>query len=59
MRKSVLRLYAPFLGVVLIQALFIAFLPSTGPDEAELTTGGFGTGQSAPTVDAQGNLIDP
>ena len=58
MRKSVLRLYAPFLGVVLIQALFIAFLPSTGRDDAQLSTG-LGTGQGGPTVDAQGNLIDP
>lgn len=58
MRKSVLRLYAPFLGVVLAQAMFIAFLPSTGPESSELATG-FGPGQQTGTFDAEGNLVDP
>lgn len=60
MRKSVLRLYAPFLAIVAVQALFIAFLPSNGPDKQDLSASGFGTGSGAgPTIDAAGNTIDP
>lgn len=37
MRKSHLRLYAPFLGLVLVQALFVAMAPSTpGPTGADV-----------------------
>jgi hypothetical protein len=38
-RKSTLALYAPFIGIALVQALFIAFLPSTGAGNANLAAG--------------------
>jgi hypothetical protein len=40
MRKSLLKLYAPFLALALIQAAFIAFAPST-PRGGSLTAGEF------------------
>jgi hypothetical protein len=36
MRKSVLQLYAPFLALVLVQALVITAAPSTGPGDHDI-----------------------
>jgi hypothetical protein len=39
MRKSTLRLYLPFIGLAAVQALLIAFLPSTGANRTQLASG--------------------
>jgi hypothetical protein len=39
MRKSRLRLYAPFIAIVVAQALFIAFAPSKGPSRQRVLGG--------------------
>lgn len=60
MRKSTLRLYLPFLALIAIQAMLIAFLPSTASDRntevaavagqaATLTEGDFAGGTGAVT----------
>ena len=47
MRKSLLKLYAPFLALALVQAGFIAFAPSKGPGTTNQFAGGdFGNGPS-------------
>jgi hypothetical protein len=43
MRRSTLRLYGPFIAVVLAQALFVVALPSTAPDRATLNVGAGGS----------------
>jgi hypothetical protein len=40
MRKSSLRLYAPFIGLALAQALFISLLPSKAPGKSSVASGG-------------------
>ena len=39
MRKSTLALYAPFIAIALVQALFIALLPSNGANTQNLAAG--------------------
>jgi hypothetical protein len=68
MRKSWAQLYAPFLVLVVVQALFIAVAPSRGPQGTNLAaTGGFsagtgadtGTGTTGDTTAADGTAVDP
>lgn len=58
MRKSSLALYAPFIAIALVQALFVAFLPSTGAERQNLAAGQFGGG-AAGFDPATGAPIDP
>ena len=69
MRKSSLRLYAPFLAIALVQALFIAVAPSkpAGQQAQQVAAGSGLTGQQGRTtvttgpggtiVDAAGNVV--
>ncbi len=45
MRKSTVALYAPFLAIILVQALFIALFPSTGAGQ-KVASGGFAGDQT-------------
>lgn len=45
MRKSTLALYAPFIAIAVVQALFIALLPSTGANTQNVAAGQFGSGE--------------
>jgi hypothetical protein len=47
LRKSTIRLYAPFIALVLAQALLVAFLPSRGSSGNNLAAGGFNAGSDA------------
>ena len=47
LRKSTVRLYAPFIALVLAQALLVAFLPSRGSSGNNLSAGGFNAGSDA------------
>src|SRR3954447_4510162 len=48
MRRSMLRLYGPFLALALVQALFIVAAPSKAPDRSGVrTTGNAAAGQRA------------
>ena len=58
MRKSSIALYAPFIAVALVQALFVAFLPSTGPDRQNVAAGQFG-GTAGSFDPATGAVVDP
>src|SRR5437868_3928015 len=51
MRKSTLRLYLPFLGLVAAQALLISFLPSTGGHRTQVAAGAGLTGTAAAAGD--------
>ncbi|MEY2566973.1 MAG: hypothetical protein QOE35_1502 [Actinomycetota bacterium] len=46
MRKSTLALYAPFIAIAVVQALFIALLPSNSPQAQQVAAGQFGGTQS-------------
>jgi hypothetical protein len=58
-RKSTLALYAPFIAIALVQALFIALLPSNGPNGQNVAAGPLGangfdgtsTGDTGPAAD--------
>lgn len=54
MRRSVARLYAPFLAIALVQALLVAVAPST-PTEQEALTGG-GSGPRATAAPGAGGI---
>jgi hypothetical protein len=45
-RKSTLALYAPFIAIAVVQALFIALLPSNSPQAQQVAAGQFGGTQS-------------
>ena len=51
MRKSTLRLYLPFLGLVAAQALLISFLPSTGGHRTQVAAGITGNAAAAAASD--------
>jgi len=54
-RKSTLALYAPFIAIVVVQALFIALLPSNSPGTQQVAANQFGaadTGGGGTTGDA-------
>ena len=57
MRKSALRLYAPFIGLAIVQALFIALLPSTGPNQG-LAAGRLGSGSASAGVAGSTGQVD-
>jgi len=52
-RKSWIQLYAPFLVLMMVQAMFIAVSPSRGPGQQELNTAGLSSGPGG-DVDAGG-----
>lgn len=54
MRKSTLRLYLPFIGLAAVQALLIAFLPSTGGSKSQLAGGLGNSGSGAVSAGAGG-----
>src|SRR3954471_9707570 len=43
-RKSTVALYAPFIAIALVQALFIALFPSTGAGPQKVASGGLAGG---------------
>jgi hypothetical protein len=57
-RKSTLTLYAPFIALALVQALFIALFPSNGPGTQKVATGQFGGTQAAEGPAAEGATVD-
>ena len=63
MRKSWVQLYAPFLVLMIVQALFVAVAPSRGPssnNSAQLSAGDFNNGSSGSSgsTDSSGGLGD-
>ncbi|MDQ1375429.1 MAG: hypothetical protein QOJ09_2767, partial [Actinomycetota bacterium] len=46
MRKSTLALYAPFIAIAVVQALFIALLPSNSVQNQQVAAGQLGGAQS-------------
>ncbi len=58
MRKSSVKLYAPFIALAMLQAVFIAVAPSKAPDRSAVSAalGPVGTNGS---FDSEGNAIDP
>ncbi len=60
MRKSTLALYAPFIAIAVVQALFIALLPSTGAGTQNVAAGQLGTDGFAADAgaDASGAPVD-
>lgn len=58
MPKSRFAMYAPFLALALVQALFVAAFPSTGADRS-VGTSGFDGQFDSPTDEASGQVFDP
>ncbi|MEY2478591.1 MAG: hypothetical protein QOG87_3906 [Actinomycetota bacterium] len=62
MRKSTLALYAPFIAIAVVQALFIALLPSNGAGTQNVAAGQLGNGQfdagTGAAADAGGAPVD-
>jgi hypothetical protein len=52
-RRSAIRLYAPFIALALVQALFITFAPSRGPGSANVAVGP-GVNNQVPTDTGSG-----
>lgn len=58
MRKSWVQLYAPFIVLAMVQALFIAVAPSRGPSRSTLASLGGAPGTPSFTGDAAGGGLD-
>lgn len=62
MRKSWIQLYAPFLALMLVQALFVAVSPSRGPQEQSLSAlngPADGGGLDPTAATPEGVVVDP
>ena len=58
-RKSWIQLYAPFLVLMMVQALFVAVSPSRGPQQQELAAlNGSATGSGAALDSGTGAATD-